>query len=494
MIRDATYSGLLKRARAQLHERLVVWSDEVNRTTDRATEFEEILGYHLEQAHRCLSELGPLDAHGIALGVDASRRLASAGRRAFERGDMPATANLLGRAAATLPDGHSARPRLQFPHGLALWETGQYETANAAIDAAIAGAAALGDEGLETTARLALMMKQYHADPSKIEGRVEDRIRDSIKVLERVGDDEGLARAWLAMTGLRMVENRCGAAAKATERVIEHARKAGNRVFEIRAAQNLATSAEYGPAPVDEAIRICKEVIARSSGDRKVEAIALRALAHMHALCGDFASARDEYQRAQRMLEELGWRFLAAIGSIVSGPVEMLAGEPAAAEAELRRDYDALKRLGDRNYISTVAAYLAEALYRQGKYEESRSFAAYSAEVAAPDDLATQVLWRGVSAKLLALQGQAEAAERIGLEAVERSRRESDMIDNQANILMDFAAVLRIGGKHHEALLAAAEALKLYEQKGDLVAGQAARDFLANGAAEKPPLQSAQGS
>jgi hypothetical protein len=194
------------------------------------------------------------------------------------------------------------------------------------------------------------------------------------------------------------------------------------------------------------------------------------------------------------MLEELGWRFLSAIGSIVSGPVEMLAGDSAAAEAELRRDYDALKRLGDRNYISTVSAYLAEALYRQDKYEESRTFAAYSAEVAAPDDLGTQVLWRGVSAKLLAQQGQLEAAERVAREAVDLSRGEHDMIDNRANILMDFAEVLRVGGKHQDAAVTAAEALGLYERKGNVIAAQATRDFLANGTAQSPPLQSARGS
>jgi class 3 adenylate cyclase len=100
MIRDATYAGLLKRTRAELHQRFVAWIDETYRAHDRAMEVEEITGYHLEQAHRYLAELGPLDAEGHALGLDASVRLASAGERAFARGDMPATANLLRRAAA----------------------------------------------------------------------------------------------------------------------------------------------------------------------------------------------------------------------------------------------------------------------------------------------------------------------------------------------------------------------------------------------------------
>jgi class 3 adenylate cyclase/tetratricopeptide (TPR) repeat protein len=487
MIRDAAYAGLLKRTRAELHERFVAWADEANRAVDRATEFEEILGYHLEQAHRYLSELGPLDEHGVALGIDASGRLASAGRRAFVRGDMPATANLLRRAAALLPASHASRPRLQFQFGLALWETGEYGTATAALDGAMTGAAALQDTGLETTARLTLLMKQYYADPSKVEGRVEDRVREAIAIVERVGDEEGLARAWLAMAGLRMVDRQWGEAAKAIENVIEHARQAEDRVLEIRAAPNLAICAEFGPTAVDEAIRICDEIIARSGGDRKVEAIALGSLAHMHAMQGNFELAREEYRRARWMLEELGWTFTAALGSIVSGPIEMLAGNPVAAEAELRRDYGILDRLGDRNYISTIAAYLAESLYRQGRYDESGTFATFSADVAAPDDLATQVLWRGVSAKLLARRGELEAAERIAREAVEMSRRADDPIDDQANALIDLGQVLRMAGKHNEAAREAGQALALYEKKGNLVSAAASRRFMAEGPDERQP-------
>ena len=58
LIRDATYGSLLKRARAQLHERFVTWAERVNKERGREQEFEEILGYHLEQAYRYRRELG----------------------------------------------------------------------------------------------------------------------------------------------------------------------------------------------------------------------------------------------------------------------------------------------------------------------------------------------------------------------------------------------------------------------------------------------------
>ena len=49
---------------------------------------------------------------------------------------------------------------------------------------------------------------------------------------------------------------------------------------------------------------------------------------------------------------------------------ELLAGNPLAAEMELRKDYEALERMGDRYYRSTLAGMLAEALYQQARYDE----------------------------------------------------------------------------------------------------------------------------
>ena len=68
-MRDTVYNGLLKRTRANLHLGFVRWADKVNAERDRALEFEEILGYHLEQAYRYLGELGPLDEAGVAIGT-----------------------------------------------------------------------------------------------------------------------------------------------------------------------------------------------------------------------------------------------------------------------------------------------------------------------------------------------------------------------------------------------------------------------------------------
>ena len=60
LIRDAAYESLSKESRADLHVRFADWFEE--QSGDRSAEYAEIVGWHLEQAHRYLSELGTLDA------------------------------------------------------------------------------------------------------------------------------------------------------------------------------------------------------------------------------------------------------------------------------------------------------------------------------------------------------------------------------------------------------------------------------------------------
>ena len=57
--------------------------------------------------------------------------------------------------------------------------------------------------------------------------------------------------------------------------------------------------------------------------------------------------------------------------------------------------------MGEQNFITTVAAYLAEAVRRQGRVDEALELAAEAAAGAADDDVPTQVAWRSTRAKAL---------------------------------------------------------------------------------------------
>ncbi len=239
----------------------------------------------------------------------------------------------------------------------------------------------------------------------------------------------------------------------------------------------LAWCVLYGPTPVPEAVARCEELIERARGDRKVEALTRCALAHLEAMLGDFEAARAHYRASRAALQELGWKMLAATISIDSGTIEMLAGDPAAAEAELRTDYEALRRMGASDYACTTAAILAEALYQQDRLDEAEGLTRVVESTSTEDDLTNQVLWRSVRAKVLARRDLFEEAERLAREAASLAR-DGDEPDAQGNALADLAEVLQRAGKAGDAHRALEEALERFEFKGNLVSAARARSLL----------------
>src|SRR5204862_909878 len=111
----------------------------------RAVEFEEILGYHLEQAYAYRTQLGRLGEDTRRLGERAGEVLGSAGRRAFARGDAPAAVNLLARSAALLPDDHPTRLQVLPERGRAPVRTGGSTRAGAGVAGAGERRAARGE-------------------------------------------------------------------------------------------------------------------------------------------------------------------------------------------------------------------------------------------------------------------------------------------------------------------------------------------------------------
>ena len=474
LVRDAAYDRLLKRTRARLHERFADWLADISGT--RVAEFEEIIGYHLEQSFRYRAALGPVDTHTRSLGERAAGHLGAAGSKAADRGDMPGAASLLQRAAGLLDEGHPTRPRLLLWAGEALTDAGELAEADAALEAARDGAALVGNEAIGRSAELAALHLRYTTDSTSAHDSIVARVRELLPVLEEVADHHGLARAWRLLTYVHMTATRWGVAAEAAEQTIRHATQAGDEVLARRSLGMLAPCVLYGPTPVGEAIARCEEVLSRAADDRRASAITEVALAHLEAMRGNFGTARVRYRRSRALLEEFGYRFFAALTSLDSSLVEMLADDLQAAERELRTDYDTLEQMGERNYLSTTAGILAEVLYRQDRYEESAEHARVCRQLASPGDVTSQFLWRCVQAKLLARAGQHEQADAIIAEAIELIGG-SDWIDWQGNGFMDLAEVRRLGGRIGDALEALAQAARRFAAKGNIVSARRADEL-----------------
>ena len=474
LVRDAAYDRLLKRTRARLHERFADWLLEIS--GNRVAELEEIIGYHLERSFLYRSELGPVNAHARSLGDRAARHLGVAGSRAMDRGDMPAAASMLQRAAGLLDEGHQDRPRLLLKAGEALTDVGELAAAEAALDAARNGAALLGNDAIGRAAELAGLQLRYTTDARSAQEGVVARVQELIPVLEEAADHHGLARAWRLLTYAHWTATRFGVAAEAAEQTIRHATQAGDEVMARRFAGALAISVLYGPTPAGEGVAYCEEVLSRAVEDRKASAITEVALAHLEAMRANFEVARARYRRSRALLEEFGWRHLAALTSLDSAPVEILAGDLEEAEHELRKDYRTLEQMGERNYISTTAGMLAEVLYRQGRYQESATLASTCRELASPDDVASQFLWRCVQAKLFARDRQQKRSDALLTEALDLIGG-SDWLDWQGNGFMDLAEVCRLGGRIADAVQALAQASLRFAEKGNVVSARRADEL-----------------
>ena len=483
LIRDAAYQGILKRARAGFHERFVDWAERINRERDREAEFDEILGYHLEQARTYLGELGPLDEHGIELGRRGAAHLAAAGRRAFARGDMGAASGLLRRAVQLLPEREPERIALLPDLGEAMMETGEFGWAQVYLDEAAEAAAMLGNEALRADAVLTGLLARHHVetDLAAWSARVEETTSAVIPVLEQLGAHAALAKAWRMVAFIHGPAHRFEAAAAAVQRSLEHARLAGDRRLEARMASAYAQSLCAGPTPVATAIAECEGVLARDLRNQQSEAIVLNSLACLVGLDGDFDRARALSRQARTILEDLGAPVLASWTSINLARVELLAGAPEAVEARLRQDYEQLESLHEVFFRSTVGALLAQALYAQGRLDDAEALAHEARRLGADGDIEVDSLCCSVLAKIGARRGAFVDAVRMAEEAVRLiPGNEAPLMRTDA--LVDLAEVYATAGdvvRAQRALDDARSAAEIKEMTAPLTRIAALRDGLS---------------
>ena len=192
------------------------------------------------------------------------------------------------------------------------------------------------------------------------------------------------------------------------------------------------------------------------------------------AMLGRFDEARAILTESRAMLADRGAALMLAGATRVSGEVELLADDPAAA-AELGTEACRLfSELGEKGYLSTAAGCLAQALYGVDRLEEAEAWAGRAAELGASDDATTGLLWRQVRAKVLARRGEHAEAEQLAHEAIAIGEA-TDFLNGQGDGYADLAEVLLLGGKRVDAAAALEQALERYERKGNVVSADRTR-------------------
>jgi tetratricopeptide (TPR) repeat protein len=454
LIRDVAYDGIPTSSRAELHERFGLW---LERTAgERLAEYEEIVGYHLEQAHRYLRGLGEDEDELAPLARRAGEHLAAAGHRTFLRNDMRATASLLARALALIPSGHADRSRCHRERGVALMELGDWSTVERNLRLALEGAEEAGDEVGWWLARVELVDMLAYRSPGATNLREISSVADqAIEVFERLGNQTGLARAYRMRGDSQSWAGRWAEAAEAHREGIRHAMETGNaREMEER----LSFGAAQGPLPVPEAIQLVEGLFDPE------HPYAVNQLALVYSMAGRHDDAREVRRRIVEHLELVGAEWARASSSIYAGVGLIIEERFEEAEQVLLGAVRLLERMGDLAQLSTAAGVLAQAQFGLGHIDDAMASTELGERTTGEGDIASMVMWRGVRAKILAEGASLDDAMALAREAVEIGAP-TDMLSLRAESHLDLAHVLTLARRPEEAAEQIRAALGLFEAK-----------------------------
>jgi DNA-binding SARP family transcriptional activator len=476
LIQEAAYRSLPLARRAELHERVADWAE--RREHVLSPDEDQVVGYHLEQAHTYRSSLGAPEDELRALGRRAGERLAAAGRLALGRDDDPAAVGLLERAIALLPEPRARLP-LSVLLGVALESAGRYERAYSLLEGTIEEARTVGDVRSEWLATVQLAPLGTRVDPrSWSDERLDEIASSARRVFEAQEDDLGLARSWMLAVESSFGRCRFDDAAVACRRVLEHSERAGDEREILSAHEWLCAALYFGSTHVDD-VRAEAEVFLERAGERPGKAAAaVIVCAGVDALRGDAAGAMRHYMRAKSLAEEAGLARVRASITLISEEVGMLFDDASFTERELRVGSEMLEEGGEKGVRSTITALLARALFELGRWDEAERLVDDAIALAAPADVLTHATARAVRARLLGVRGEIDEAERLAREAFELVTR-TDALFERATVSRSFAEVLILARRHEEAKDALREAVELSERKGDVMTARLARARLA---------------
>jgi class 3 adenylate cyclase/tetratricopeptide (TPR) repeat protein len=469
LIRDAAYESLPKATRAQLHERFADWL-----AGHELVERDEILGYHLEQAHRYRAELDPGDAALPSLTGRAFDRLAAAGRGALDRGDVHAARSLIERAADMYPPEDERRFALAPELADAYHETGDRRFVEV-LDAA--RAAADPNTRAQASAVRATYAISGHGELPREE---RERLREDARaVFEVESNDLGLAEYWRAVAWEGWIGCRGADTMRACEQALVHLERA--RALQSRLASSvryrLRASTMYAPLPVDDALR---RIRALAEEDRRP-----LALAHTRFVEGRLLGMRGEAERARELVRgarqlyaEAGLLFTAGGMAIGEAELELELGDLERAESVLLDGLDLLEGIGDRAYYPTLAVMLAEVLLNQGRLDDVPEWVDRSRATTGADDVVNFVFADAFEGIVLAHKGRREEAKTSGRRAVQLADT-TDYVYARPVAHAYFAETLALGGEHDEAREHVATAMEILAGKGNVMLAARLRERLA---------------
>jgi class 3 adenylate cyclase len=475
LIRDAAYRATAKKLRAALHEQFATWLERL--AGSRAAEYDEILGYHLEQSYRYRAELGPVAEHARELGERAADHLASAGRRATARGDLAAAANLLGRALEVGFGELHERVAVQVELGNALGETGHIAEADSVLAEAHDAALTLGEHGVAALALLYRLTNRV-ADPELEFHDVQEASERALDTFAELADSRGLALAGRLLGFSLGRQGRWGEGVIVLEQALVHADATGDPAVRRRVIGTLVTGFGYGPAPANAAALRCEELLESSKDDRVLGALVRRFLAQLYAMDRRFDEALELVAESSTVLDALNQLTISWLHRRAAAYTKELAGDFAGAEEEVASRWSSLRDSGyggiDRRAIDS-ALDLANLYCDEGRWTDAERTLAYGAQIEFLERRVETFARLAVEARLAAHRGNLDDALARAERAVHLAE-EFDWLNFKARVWAALAEVRRARGEIADTDAALATALGWYEQKGNLAAADRLRE------------------
>jgi class 3 adenylate cyclase len=468
LIRDAAYAGTAKSARAELHLRFADWL--TSGAAARLPEVDEVVGHHLAEAWRYRVELRPGEDHE-PVARRAVAHLAAAGRRAFDRGDMPGAVGLLTRAHGLLPPGHRARLALVPVLGKAYLESARNDELHGYLAEVSPEARAAGDQTAHAHARVLegflLVWSGTAADPDRA-----DRLALAAgAVFEAAGDERGLARVDLLLAEIALGRARMRDAVGHWADAAAHADRSGD-AWEISEARSMTAVREFGlGAPLESAERATRELMAAAEGDPIIVFRCLLWLARYSAMRDELPTARAATDEARRFEDRLRMPIWRAELDQIAALLELQHGEPDAAERMLS-PYLGADGTAQAHWSQGTAALGAWAAAEQGRVGPARALLARSALLEGSDVFARTLHAEAIVHTLVHVADP--AARGVALELV----READAIDAlgvEADARLALATACLAGGDLVAASRWARDAEARFAARGMAARAAAAR-------------------
>lgn len=462
LVRDAAYRRLLKANRAELHELVGRHLEEHGEHGD---ELDVTVAHHFEQVHRYRSELGTVDGVTIGLASRATARLRAAAEQALSREDLPSAGNYARRALA-LTDGIDERNELLLLGCEAFMSSGD-----------VTNGAGLVDQLFESAdnARLSAWADCFRAqlwsltDPERLT-EAAALAEDAAGRLAELDDQAGVAKARLVRAGTLARLGRVGDCEAELDLALGAARTVGDRRRTVSVLGAAPLAALWGPSTVARAGGRCLDVLRLlriTTTSPAVEATSIRCQGMLEALRGRFESAREKLETSRTTARDLGLRHGLYETEMFAGFVELLAGDPSAAEPHLVLARDGLGALGVGADASQAGALLGRSVLRQGRVEEAGHLAEESL-ASAGQNLQTAMASRSVLAEVRATQGRHDEARALIDEAIEIAER-TDVVLDHAITLRSAARVAAAVGDERRRETWSARAATLLAEKGVIV-------------------------